>query len=362
MKAVTYALIDQTAIQHNLAIVHNYAPDAKVMAVIKSDGYGHGLIRIAKALADADALAVARIDEAIRLRQAGFQQRLTILEGFMSLEELAACVIYHLEPVIHCMAQVNLLEHKKPPYSLSLWLKLDTGMNRLGFNPVAFPLIYTRLQACLTIEAKIYLMTHLANADDLKDTKTLKQLSLFNNTVKTLKGECSVANSAGILGWPSTLTNWVRPGIMLYGISPFIAQTGRKLGLKSVMSLHSQLIAIKTLKKGDTVGYGSSWVATKTTRLGIVAIGYGDGYPHHAKIGTPVLINGQRVPLIGRVSMDMLTVDLSAHSHAHVYDSVTLWGNGLAIEEIANCANTIAYTLVCGITPRVQRFDRLIEH
>ncbi len=357
MNPVTYATIDLLAISHNLAVVRHYAPHAQIMTVIKADGYGHGLLSVAKALTKADALAVARVDEAIRLRKAGFKQRLAVLEGFMSREELDAFVTYNLEAVIHCAEQVGLLEDKKDLCSLSLWLKIDSGMNRLGFKPTEFLTIYHRLKACLAFDAIIHFMTHLANADDENDPKTLEQIKLFKKTVNPFKGACSIANSAGIFSWKAALSDWVRPGLMLYGISPFEKKTGGQLALKPVMNLYSQLIAIKELQKGEAVGYGGTWVADKTMRLGIVAIGYGDGYPRHAKTGTPVLINGQRVPLVGRVSMDMLTVDLSLQPQAKVYDSVTLWGDGLAVEEIAICANTIAYTLVCGITPRVIKIE-----
>ncbi len=357
MNPITYATIDLQAIQHNLSIVRRYAPNAQIMTVIKADGYGHGLLSVAKALTKADALAVARIDEAIRLRKAGFKQRVAVLEGFMNMDELDAFITYNLEAVIHCHEQVALLERKKSAWSLSIWLKLDSGMNRLGFKSVDFAIVYQRLKACLAFDAKIHFMTHLANADDENDVKTLEQINLFRKTVKPFKGACSIANSAGIFSWKTALSDWVRPGLMLYGISPFENKIGQQFALKPVMRLYSQLIAIKELQKGEAVGYGGTWVADKATRLGIVAIGYGDGYPRHAKTGTPVLIKGQRVPLVGRVSMDMLAVDLSLQPHAKVYDLVTLWGDGLAVEEIATCADTIAYTLVCGITPRVKKIE-----
>ncbi len=355
MNPVTYATIDLPAIQHNLSRVRDYAPEAQIMTVIKADGYGHGLLSVAKALITADALAVARIDEAIRLRKAGFKQRLAVLEGFINREELDAFILYDLDAVVHCVEQVALLENKNGLHSLSLWLKLDSGMNRLGFKATEFATIFQRLTACVV--ANINFMTHLANADDESDPKTLEQISLFTKTVKPFKGACSIANSAGIFAWKSSLSDWVRPGLMLYGISPFEEKTGQQLGLKPVMQLYSHLVSIKELQKGEAVGYGGTWVADKTMRLGIIAIGYGDGYPRHAKAGTPVLVNGQRVPLIGRVSMDTLAVDLSFQSHAKVYDLVTLWGDGLAVEEIAVCAGTIAYTLVCGITSRVMKIE-----
>ncbi|NOQ34771.1 MAG: alanine racemase [Methylococcaceae bacterium] len=358
MKPVTYAVLDLEAVQHNLVKVRQIAADAKIMAVIKANGYGHGLLRIAKALGDVDAMAVARIDEAIRLRKAGFNQRLAVLEGFMNADELEAFFAYDLEAMIHCVEQVELIENRAGQGQLSIWLKLDSGMNRLGFKEIEFAKAHQRLNLC-SLVSTINLMTHFANADDKNDAKTLGQIRLFKQTVKNYQGECSIANSAGILAWKEALTDWVRPGIMLYGISPFAEETGQQLGLKPVMSLYSQLIAIKEIQKGETVGYSGTWAAEKTTRVGVVAIGYADGYPRHAKIGTPVLVNGQRVPLIGRVSMDMITVDLSSLSNAKTYDPVTLWGEGLAVEEIAIFADTIPYTLVCGVTQRVQILDKL---
>jgi alanine racemase len=301
-----------------------------------------------------DGFAVARVEEAIQLRQAGFQQRIVLLEGFGCEEELQAITTYRLEAVIHCFEQIALLERFQTAEKITVWLKLDTGMNRLGFKSADFPLAHQRLAACPAVNAPINLMTHLANADDTKDVKTPQQIQLFKETVSEFDGECSIANSAGLLAWRDSLSDWVRPGLMLYGISPFPNQTGAALGLKPVMSLYSRLIAIKQINAGETVGYSGTWVCEKPTRLGVIAIGYGDGYPRYAKSGTPVLVNGLRVPLIGRVSMDMITVDLNSQPHAKMGDEVMLWGAGLPVEEIALSSDTIPYTLVCGITQRVQ--------
>lgn len=357
MKPVTYAVLDLDALQHNLTIARNAAPDAKIMAVIKANGYGHGLLRIAKTLADSvDALAVARIDEAIRLREAGFRQRLAVLEGFMNAEELDAFVEYGLDAMLHSFGQLEMLENRAGQGGLNVWLKLDSGMNRLGFRMESFVEAHQRLQSCSQVK-NISFMTHLANADDTEDAKTTEQIRLFRQAVKGLKGECSIANSAGLLFWKDTLTDWVRPGIMLYGISPFGKKSAQALGLKPVMTLHSQLIAVKDIAEGETVGYSGTFTAEKDMLLGVVALGYADGYPRHARNGTPVLVNGERVPLVGRVSMDMLTVDLSSQPDAKAGDSVTLWGRGLPVEEIADCAGTIPYTLVCGVTQRVMMLD-----
>ncbi len=358
MTPPAYAELDLSAVQHNLSVVRGYAANAKIMAVIKANAYGHGLLRIAGVLTDADAFAVARIEEGISLRQAGFDKKILVLEGFSCSEELEGILAYQLDAVVHDVAQINILSQRPEQNKLSVWLKVDTGMNRLGFNLKDFDQAHRSLENCAIVKPSINLVTHLANADDLEDDKTNLQISRFNQAVADYPGEHSIANSAGVMAWPEAISDWVRPGIMLYGISPFTDNTGRNQGLKPVMSLHSRLISVKTVKKGEAVGYGGQWLCSKDTLLGVVAIGYGDGYPRHAKAGTPVLVNGRKVPLIGRVSMDMITVDLSSQPQAKVGDAVTLWGNGLDVEEIASCAQTIAYTLVCGITRRVQIIDK----
>jgi alanine racemase len=363
MIPAAYAVLNLDAVQHNLQRVRSYAPKAKIMAVIKANGYGHGLLRIAEALQNVDAFAVARVDEGVRLRKAGIKHRIAVLEGFTCVEELDELLNYRLDAVVHSFVQLEILERRKEQGVCAIWLKLDTGMNRLGFKPKEFNAVFQRLNRCSIIRQPISLMTHLANADDKQDATTLKQISLFNDTLAALSGlessnERSIANSAGILAWKEALADWVRPGVMLYGISPFPDSTGERLGLKPIMGLHSRLIAVKPIATGDKVGYSGTWVCEKPTTLGVVAIGYGDGYPRYAKAGTPLLVNGQRVPLIGRVSMDMITVDLETQPHAKPGDPVTLWGDGLAVEEIALCADTIPYTLVCGVTQRVQIVEK----
>ncbi len=357
MTPAAYAVLDLDAVRHNLSKVRKSAPNAKVMAVIKANGYGHGLLRMATALQDVDAFAVARVDEGIRLRKAGFKSRIAVLEGFTGTEELDELLSYQLDVVVHSSTQLDILEARTELGACAVWLKLDTGMNRLGFKAAEFSVAYQRLSQCALVKQPISLMTHFASADDVNDDQTLKQISLFNETVAGFPGERSLANSAGILGWELSLSDWVRPGVMLYGISPFPDTTGQQLGLRPVMALHSRLIAVKPLDVGESVGYGGSWTCQKPTTLGVVAIGYGDGYPRHAKAGTPVLVNGKRVSLIGRVSMDMMTVDLENQSEAKPGDPVTLWGENLPVEEIAHWTDTIPYTLVCGVTQRV----RLVE-
>jgi alanine racemase len=359
--------LDLEAARHNLAQVKRYAPDNKIMAVIKANAYGHGIDRIAGALDLADGFAVARVDEGVRLRKAGFKQPITVLQGFVCVDELQQLLNFQLTAVIHTPQQIAILQQQTDVQrKLSVWLKMDTGMNRLGFKGPDFNIAYQQLRGCALVEQPINLVTHFANADDLLDDKTRRQIDLFNEAIKDYPGECSIANSAGIIGWPNVRFgsakerggDWVRPGLMLYGCSPFAGKIGADFGLKPVMSLHSRLIAVKDVAAGETVGYSGTWQCRTPTRLGVVSIGYGDGYHRHTKSGAPVLVNGQRVMLIGRVSMDMITVDLNSQPDAQPGDPVILWGDGLPVEEIARHADTIPYTLLCGITQRVQ----VIEH
>jgi len=359
MIPAAYAVLDLDAVRHNLNVVRQHAPTAKVMAVIKANAYGHGLLRVAEVLMqEIDAVAVARAYEGILLRNAGFQKPITVLEGFVCADELQELYRYRLDAVIHTPEQINILQQYQGNEVISVWLKMDTGMNRLGFKKEDFKQAYQRLAACKQIKPSPGLMTHLANADDVNDGKTLTQITEFKQTIKGYAGPRSIANSAAILGWKESLSDWVRPGIMLYGCSPFARSNAEQLNLKPVMSLHSRLIAVKSVAAGESVGYGGSWTCDDATRLGVVAIGYGDGYPRYVKSGTPVLVNGVRVPLIGRVSMDMITVDLKNQPQAKPGDPVTLWGQGLTVEEISWAADTIPYTLLCGITPRVQIVEK----
>lgn len=354
MTPAAYATINLDAVKHNIKIISDYAPKANIMAVIKANAYGHGLLRIVEALNGVDAVAVARINEAVTLRKKGFNKRIVILEGFVYEEELLDLIQYNLDVVVHSVEQVDILEKYVGNNKISVWLKHDTGMNRLGFKAIEFASVYQRLLDCSCINKPISLMTHFSNADNINSPVTLHQIKLFTDSVKDYPGEKSMANSAGIIDWPDSISDWVRPGVMLYGVSPFKDRTGQELGLKPVMSLYSHLISVKNISQGDAVGYAETWVSEKETRIGVVAIGYGDGYPRYAKTGTPVLVNGKRVSLVGRVSMDMITVDLSDQMEAKVGDPVTLWGGSLAVEEIAKYADTIPYTLLCGITQRVE--------
>lgn len=350
----TRALIDLDALRHNVRRIQEYAPRSRMMAIIKADAYGHGSVRVARALPDVSAFGVARLSEAIALREAGIKQPIILLEGFLEAAELPLICQHRLTAVIHHTAQLAILECASSTSPIATWLKIDSGMHRLGFAPADAKSAWQRLRACAAVNPAIGLMTHLASADDRSADHTLAQLACFNQAVLGLPGERAIANSAGIMGWPQTHGDWVRPGLMLYGVSPFVGGSAHHDGLKPVMTLVSRLIATNQVKKGDGIGYGASWVCPEDMPVGIAAIGYGDGYPRHAEAGTPVLVNGQRVPLIGRVSMDMICLDLRSQPHAKVGDPVVLWGEGLPVEEVARHASTIPYELLCGVARRVK--------
>jgi alanine racemase len=322
------------------------------MAVIKSNGYGHGMARVAATLADADGFAVASIDEAVELRAAGVDRPITVLGGFFRPTELAAMGDYHLLPTLHRIDQVDALAAAPGGAPIDVWLKVDTGMHRLGFHPREAAAIHTRLAGSPRVSTLGW-MTHLANADDRASAATDLQIDAFDRTIAGLSCPQSIANSGGILAWPHSHRDWVRPGIMLYGASPFLTDTGADHGLKPVMTLTSEIMAVKLYGAGDAIGYGGTWVCPEEMAVGVVAIGYGDGYPRHASSGTPVLVNGVRLPLVGRVSMDMITVDLRGCPTTAPGDPVVLWGNGLPVEEVARRAGTIPYELLCGVTQRV---------
>ncbi|WP_284246593.1 alanine racemase [Thalassotalea insulae] len=357
MKTAT-AHINLNALADNLQHVKAQAPDSKVLAVLKANAYGHGLERIAKALQtnheSVDAFGVARIDEALALRAAGVITPIVLLEGFFDSNELALLAVNNLQTIVHNEQQLAALCDKQLVLSqpLKVWLKVDTGMHRLGINPQEFSHYYQSLKASANVENDIVLMSHLGCADDLTNPVTARQINLFNRITQGIDAERSMANSAGVAAWADSHYQWIRPGLMLYGVSPMQNQNDHSI--RPVMTLQSSLIATRKLAKGEYVGYGGAWHSEQNTIIGVVAIGYGDGYPRHAKNGTPVLINGRRVPLVGRVSMDMITVDLGINSQDKVGDIATLWGEGLPVKEIADWATTIPYELLCNITRRVQ--------
>lgn len=359
MTRAAEALINLSALTHNLERARHAAPGSRAMAIIKANGYGHGIERVAGALRSADAFGVACLDEAQQLREAGFAHPINVLEGFYDAGELVQFGRQHIDATIHQIEQIEMLERARLDHPLRVWLKVDSGMHRLGIEPDRAVEYWQRLKACRSV-SNIGLMTHLANADDRDDPATEHQLKVFAGAVGRLQGERSIVNSAGILGWPAAVSDWIRPGIMLYGASPFTATQASDEGLRPAMTLQTRLIALRTLKAGEAVGYGAAWRTERDSLIGVAAIGYGDGYPRHAPSGTPVLVNGKRAALAGRVSMDMITVDVTDVPEVRIGDSVVLWGEGLPAEEIAVAADTIPYELFCKVTQRV-RFE-LVEY
>lgn len=353
MSPLTTVTINLAALRHNLARVRSAAPGCRVATALKANAYGHGLLRAASVLDEADAFAVARCDEALTLRDAGVNKPIMVLEGFLQPEEVALCAEYRLQAAIHHESQLQMLELAKLSGPVDWWLKIDTGMHRLGFAPQQVPGALARLAACANAAPTLRLLSHLAKADDRDDPYTSQQIDVFKSVAAGKVAVRSLANSGGILGWPESHFDWVRPGIMLYGCSPFNQGSGVDVGLQPVMTLASRVIAIQQYAAGEPVGYSGTWRCPRDSRIGVVAIGYGDGYPRHAPSGTPVLVNGQRAPLVGRVSMDMITIDLTDLPAAQVGDPVVLWGESLPAEEIALQAGTITYELFCKITPRV---------
>ena len=355
------ALIRLGALNHNLNVIKQRAPGASIMAVVKANAYGHGLTVVAGALHSADSLAVARLPEAFSLREAGISSPLVLLSGVYSSVELVTACNMGCELVVHNNDQLELLEAESG-LNATVWLKIDTGMRRLGFPVEQAGEVIERLRRCEAV-SELRLMTHLANADDESDPKTSRQLDRFSTIARNFEGDVSISNSGGIFGWPESVKPpyasaagrvWIRPGIAMYGVSPFADKTGVELGLQAVMQFESRLIDIKPVRRGESVGYGGHWVAERDSVLGIVSAGYGDGYTRYLPSGTPVLINGRQVPIAGAVSMDMTAVDLGSGSQDKVGDSVVLWGDDLPVEHIAKHANTVPYQLVCGIMNREQ--------
>lgn len=346
------ALIDRAALRHNLGIVRLTAPSSKIMAVIKANAYGHGLVPTAQALLSADAFGVARLKEGAALRAAGIGQQIVLLEGVFSHADLDVAARLSLEVVVHSFAQLQALETWQSSARLSVWCKIDTGMNRLGFRVDEFNAAWARLNACARV-TKLRVMTHLSDADARDQPRTCEQVMRFEQLVRNLNVERSIGNSAGLIAWPNARVEWVRPGLMLYGMSPFAETSAHELKLRPAMTLVTPLIAVREVQPGETVGYGGIWRASSATRVGIAAVGYGDGYPRHARGGTPVLVKGQLLPMIGRVSMDMIAIDLGLASDVEAGEVVTLWGRGLPSEVVARHADTIPYELVCAISQRV---------
>ncbi|MBS0213197.1 MAG: alanine racemase [Proteobacteria bacterium] len=361
MARPTSATIHIDALRHNLARVRTLAPRSRVMAVVKADGYGHGLERVVRALAGADAFGVAAFADAERIRAAGLSNRIVLLSGLDDPADLPLLRGLDVDIVIHHDSQLALLEADPARTPVRVWLKLDTGMHRLGFPPARAAELRARLQALPQVR-EVLLMSHFASSDDFDGAQTPAQIAAFD-AVDGMAGEaCSLANSAAVLGWPSAHRDWVRAGGALYGLSVVPGKTGADFGLQAAMTLATRLIAINRTAKGESIGYSATWTCPEDMDVGVAAIGYGDGYPRSVPSGTPVVLRRAhggdvRVPIVGRVSMDLMTLDLRNAPDARVGDPVVLWGPQLPVEEIAAAAGTIAYDLTCSITRRVRFFE-----
>jgi len=346
------ATIHLAALAHNLCVAKHSTPQAKVWAIVKANAYGHGLARAMRGFAEADGLGLIELEGAVALREMGWQKPILLLQGFFEAADLPILAKYQLQAVVHCNEQIDMLAKAKLPTPLQVHLKMNSGMNRLGFLPKVFGAAYARLRTLPSVR-EVALMTHFANADEPNhpSLSLIEQMQRFQTHSVGLEGDCSVSNSAAQL-MHAPFGAEVRAGIMLYGGSPG-GKTAQQFGLRAAMTLTSQLIGIQDLAVGDAVGYGSCFVAERPMRIGIVACGYADGYPRHAPTGTPIMVDGVNTRLVGRVSMDLITVDLTPVPTAHVGSQVILWGDEVPIDEVAQAAGTIGYELMCALAPRV---------
>jgi len=353
-----FATIHLDSMQHNLAQARSCAPQAKIWAVVKADAYGHGLERALRGFASADGLALVELESAIRLRQLGWTKPILLLEGFFEAADVPMLAEHDIATAVHSIEQVKLLEYTQLYRPIDVYLKMNTGMNRLGFPPAEYAAAWQRLRAIRDVRSITH-MTHFANADELEHPRLTiaEQVRRFQQGAAGLAGERSLSNSGGVLHQAELadqLSNdWVRPGIMLYGGTPG-GRSAQDFGLRPTMTLRSEVIGIQHIGPGDTVGYGSRFEAEGPMTIGVVACGYADGYPRSAPHGTPVIVDGVRTTLVGRVSMDMMTVDLTPIPNARIGSKVTLWGDGLPIDDVAQAAGTIGYELMCALAPRVR--------
>lgn len=354
MKHATTAKINLANLKHNFNTIKNLAPQSKILAMVKSNAYGHGATKIANVLDEADAFGVASLEEALELREAKINKPILLMKSFRDQDELLIANQNNLQITIFNDYQLKILEETNLINPLTVWLKIDTGMHRLGFLPDQVATAHRSLMQNPQVQKPIHLITHFAKSDNPADPKTDEQINLFKEVTENLSGIKSIFNSAATLCQKQFFSNWVRPGIALYGASPLINKTAAELNLKPVMTLCSTIVDIKLISKNEAVGYGGDFICPEDMLVGIVNCGYGDGYPRSAKTGTPVLVNGKRCQIIGRISMDMLAVDLRECKKAKITDPVILWGENLPAEEIAKCAGTIAYELFCRLTRRVQ--------
>ena len=355
MSRPTIATIDSAALAHNLQVVRHHAPRSRVMAVIKANAYGHGLERAARALSGADAFGLIELESAVRLREFGYRQPIVLLEGCFEATEMPLLARHGISTVVHSDEQIEMFHLLQQPAAIDVFVKVNTGMNRLGFEGALLPLAVAKLRRQHAVKS-VTLMTHFASADEPRGIAW--QMQVLERAADGLGLPRSLANSAAIMRYPETHADWVRPGIMLYGCSPFAEYTGAQLGLKPTMTLETRVIAIQKLRRGDTVGYGGLYTAERDAVIGIAACGYADGYPRHAPTGTPVTVDGRPSRTVGRVSMDMLCVDLSAIPRARVGSRVVLWGESVPVEHVAQAAGTVGYQLLCAIAPRVQVVEK----
>jgi alanine racemase len=360
--AAPVAVIRAGAIRDNLRRVRENVPGCSVLAVVKANAYGHGLVPVARILAEADGFAVARLDEALQLRNAGITHRILVLGGFVEAEEVSECAAHGIECVIHSEQQVAVLEQLRGPAPAGLWIKIDTGMGRLGIEPEALAELRRRLAACPAGRGSLHLMTHLASADE-PGGQNVEQVESFARVARNWSEGVSIANSACILAAPaacrvtgvSPRQTWLRPGLMLYGVSPLPERSARSLGLRPAMSFETHLVAVRRVPRGRRVGYGGEWQAARDSIIGVAAAGYADGYPWHRSLRTPVLVNDIPAQVIGRVSMDLISIDVTDLPPCRPGDPVVLWGERLPVDEVARCAGTITYELLAGLSPRVVR-------
>ncbi len=344
------ATIRTSALAHNLGVARQCAPEAKIWAVVKANAYGHGLVAAARALEGADGYAMLDFEEAIRLRLQGVKKPILLLEGFFKPQDVALLAEYDLTPVVHNIEQIEILERTALSRPIDAYLKVNSGMNRLGFTVDNVRIGWNALHNHAQVRS-VTIMTHFADADGVSGVAD--QLDWFNSLTQPMQAPRSMANSAAVLRFPETHADWIRPGIMLYGCSPFADQSAEALGLQPVMTLKSEIIAVQNLAAGERVGYGFGFEAKEEMTIGIVACGYADGYPRSAPSGTPVLVRGERTTTVGRVSMDMTCIDISSQPEAYIGTPVVMWGEGLSADEVGASAGTLSYELLCGLAARV---------
>lgn len=350
---VATVFVNRSALRHNLQRLREFAPSSQIIAIVKANAYGHGMVETAKSLDKAEAFGVARLSEALKLRAAGITQPIMLLEGFFHPQDLTLIAAQRLMTAVHTLEQLEALEQAQLDEPINVWMKVDTGMHRLGVLPENVEAFYQRLTQCKNVLQPVNMISHFARADELDDDATEQQLALFLDAVGSKTGARSIAASAGSLFWPASHLDWVRPGIILYGVSPLEGHPwGEELGFRPAMRFCSQLIAVRPHLAGQPVGYGATWHAPRDTRIGVIALGYGDGYPRSAPSGTPVMVNGREVPLVGRVSMDMICVDLGPDAQDKPGDEVEMWGENLPVERIAEYTKVSAYELITRLTAR----------